>query len=342
MQIEKNKLLDILNIFKYILVNNSICEEYKCIYFSGKNIIMSNDKVIISYPFETEFKCYVYLEKILKFLEKIEDKIINLNIKNNFFILKSKKNKLEIKILESTFDIKIREPKKWSKVSSDFILGLKMISLSISEDINFTHDYINILHFKKDQIISTDNKRIGKYKLESSFDTTFCLSHYIGDLLLKIGNIKEYYLKEQFIFFKTENNIILKCILNSSKIPDFENFLSIPKKNIKIEFNKEICKAFDLCNIFNSDLHSNDKKVYLNIKDDKLICYTETNLGKVESKIDLNKEYKKEILFIIHPDFLLDLIKKEKFIFYYSEELGRIYYQDEKYNFVTMTIEEEK
>jgi DNA polymerase III sliding clamp (beta) subunit (PCNA family) len=338
MKINRKELVNILNKLKLIVSNKSTNEIYKCVFFSGEKIIVKNDQICIFFPFKTDFNCYVYLDKVYVYLNSINDDEINMQLKDNKLVVTAKKSKLTIKTLENNKKIEIIfNDKKWSKIPNDLHAGIEIIFLSITNEIYNEHEYINVLHFKNNIIMSTDNKKIGKYILSNNLNCEFALSYYASNILLKIGNLKKFKLMDNQIIFENEQGYNIICLTKKCNIPDFEQFLSIPKNSIQIKFDKEICDAIILCDIFNNDLEMDNKKLFLNIKNNILNCYTETGIGKVENIFELKKSYE-EILFIIHPDFLLDLIQKNKLEFFYNSELNRIYYQDNKYQFVTKTI----
>jgi hypothetical protein len=340
MELKRKDFLDILRVLKYGLIDRNLLQ-YQCLYFSGKEIIVANYKMIISYPFKTNFSCFVYADKIIRYIEKIESDDIKISVDGVFFKIESDRKKFKIKTIESNYKFKIGDIDFSNDIPDDFITSLHLMNLSIVNNIGLGTNYINMIHFNNNVVASTDNKRIGMYYLNSDMGN-FCLHSTISNILINIDSnidgFEKYKLEKNCIYLKTLEGFKLKINLIDSKLPDgFEKLLQIPEDVIDIKFGKDVIKDFEICDILNTDFDLYHKTIEMIINKNKIILIKESDLGIFENEILVNKDYEHEIRFEICSEFLVNLIKKEKYEFCYSPSKKTIHYKDEKYIYTAMT-----
>ncbi len=341
MKINREEFLNILKKLSFATSGKGVVEEFKCLYFDDNYLFTTDGRIIIRYPYKTDFNCYINLEKTIKYLEKIKDEELHMNMEKDQISFEAENTEFHLNTVQSDSKIEMVDIKEWEDLPEDFYeatqYGLYATSMN---EVNQTHEYINILFYKGNSLFSTDNKKISEYRFKTKLKHAFSISNNLADILLKIPNITKYALVDDHLYFKTDNDLIIQCLNKQLEIPEYSKFLEIPKENIDISFHHSILESLDICSIINNDFHDNDKKVYVYIKENQLTCYSKSEIGKVEYRSKLGVKYKNEILFIINPILLRDVLKDKSFNIYYSNELERIFFRNETYSFVTMTIEE--
>jgi len=266
-----------------------------------------------------------------------------LYLKDNFLIFEDDVSKFEINKIENEELFQISESIiGWKLLPNDFYEGIQKGLFGTNNQINYDYPFINTLFFKNEKVLSMDNMRISEYKFDSMIEDSFNLSSNISILLLKIKDIKWYKVIENKVFFKTSDNFIICCLFNEIKYPpEYNNFLNFDKDIIQINFGKHILESIDLCSILNNDLQENDQKVKIDVCKSYLICSSQTDKGRISYTVNLQKQYEEEFSFVINPIFLNQVIRDKSFKIFYDNVDNRIYFQDKKYKFVTMTIEED-
>jgi hypothetical protein len=335
MTVNKNDFLDILKKLNYAVSSKNIIEEFKCVFFDTKNIIASNGKIIISHPFKIDFTCVVYLEKILKYLEKVKSKEINITYKDNKLIIKENNTELQLLNVSDNNELfKIQQVEKWNDLPDNFYEGLKFSLFSTTSELNFTHPYINYIIFDDNKLFSTNNLKLSQYKLSQKVGK-FCIYNSLVIVLLEIPDIKQFSILENQIVFKTENNLLIYCSSKNMEFPDYESLLTLPKDFIEIDFLNCLNDSISFCDIFNTDLHNNDKNIMIKIEQDNLLCYTQTEQGRIEYKFKLDKKYKEKIIFVLNPILLDEIIKQDDFKCCYDLN-EKIYFYNKSYVFITL------
>ena len=334
MQINKNELLKAIK-YLDLIVDKKSSGIGNSIYFDTKNIIASNNGMLLSYPFITDFKCFISPEKIIKYLEKVKQEEIDIIYENDILTLKDKKTELILKTFVNIKDIlELKEVIDWKELPDDFFKGLRYSMYSSTNEIYIGRDFIGYILFKDNKIFSTNNRKLSEYTFDNVIGD-FSIYNNIILILLKIPDIINYCLLEDKIIFKTKDNLIIYCETKNIDFPKYEDILALRKENIEIDFLDCLIESLDFCEILNQDLEYDDKKINFEINKNKLLVYTETIEGKIKYEYDLKKEYEQNINFYLNPNLIKEIIQQKDFKCYYDLQ-EKIYFMNDKYRFVCM------
>lgn len=331
MQVNKNELLESIKILD-LIVSKGSSGIGSSVYFEGNNLIASNNGMIIQIPFKTDFQCFMNPEKIIKYLEKVKDKDINISFENDNLILKNKKTEL---ILTSYLNIKdtvkLKKIKEWKKLPLDFYKALQYCMYSSTNNEYINHSYIGYFIFNGDKVFSTNNYKLGEYTLSEKMDS-FNIYTLIIISLMKIKDIIEYSVLDDIITFRTKDNIIIYCENKNIDMPEYKNILKLSDNNVEIDFIDCLVEGFDFCEILSKELNEEDKLILFEIDKDNLLISIETLEGKLKYNYKLNKEYKDKISFMLNPDLLKEIIKQKDFKCYYDK--WKMFFINDNYKFV--------
>lgn len=340
MKIEKKELLEKLNKVKAGLSTKEIIEHGKHIAVTGDEIISFNDQISIGVGFKTDFSCFVPAEELLKIVSKIKSDEIQISFKNNILSIKSGNVSGQLKCLDQ--DLKeflenIRPAKKklkWNNLPEDFIEGITMTVFSCSSDM--TKPYLTCLNIQTDEIVSSDNIRISRFSFDKEkMKDAFLLPATSAKELLKIKNITQYAITNSWVFFKNKEGLTFCSRIVEADFPDVSAFFEI--EGGKFSFPKTVETAISTASILAEGDYDFDKKIKVVVKDKKMTCKGEQDIGWVleETEVSIAKNFS----FVINPFFFMEVLKhtsnakiNDNVILFYSKNFQHLImlFEDDK------------
>jgi len=326
-KINRVELLEVLEKLKPLVGRAGNFEN--SFYFYNNNIFTYNEEACIFYPFvfldsEKKFpNCFLPANKLIDVLSIINDTV---DIKEENIIFKSKGALGKLKILSipdeiisiiESFNFEKLIKNKWLKLPKEFIDGISLCLFSvIKNDIISCLDCINV---NNDEIISSDNSRVSRFKISSKIKDSFLIPYNSAKEIIKYSII-EYQADDTWIYFKTKENIIFCLRRITEKYPEVDTFFNNFKgKNIILP--EGLKESINTASILAEGDFSLDKEIDIIIEDGKIKCIGENNVGLIEAVLSI--ESKVKISFTINPSFfssILDLsnymvIGKESVLF---------------------------
>lgn len=334
MKVDKTKLLNILTTIKPGLNKNDYVEHGNNFIFTGKEIITYNDEIAISYPYESNLDCSVPADKFYKLISNINTQSFIMIQKDNNLEIRSSGLKAEILISYYKDIIELIKPSnidmKWTKLPDNFKKGIELCLFSLSDNCAIRPG-LECLFINHQQIISCDNYRMSQYTLSETLEHKFLLPGPAAKEVIKF-NITHYYLSEAWIYFKTDENIVFCSRYKpSDEYPSTEGFLEVKGKTIILP--KELRNNISTSAIMAEENINHNKKVTIIIKDSKIICRGENDIGYVESFIEIDSE--ENITFIINPLFFIQILNKSNTMIY-NEERKRLLFESDNFKHVLM------
>ncbi len=306
MKINRIELLEILKKIKPGLANKDIIEQTTHFIFTGKNILTYNDQISISHPFESELICSIPADEFYKILNEIDEEEIDLSLQENILHFQTKKINVELSInLEIDKALLIEADENWKRLPSNFLEGISFCLFSASKDM--THPVLTAIYINENKITSSDNYRISQYYTKGKIKDSFLFSASIIKELTKFP-VVQYSINDSWIFFKTEDEIIFSCRQIEGEFPDTSSIFEI--KGEEIILPEETKKAIDVSSILAEGEFESDKKITVNIKNGKLTCSGQRDIGKINFTIKADSLKGKEFTFGINPDFFKMILLK--------------------------------
>ncbi len=276
-------------------------DKFSNFIFTGKNLVTYNEGICIKHPFETDFECSITANEFHVTLQKLKSDKIDLELLDKELIVKSKRSKMRLAITEDeeTLNIikQILPDKKlrFKNLTDDFKEALKSCMFSVDNDET---DVLNNLSIDKNQVISSDDVRVTLFEMKEGLKDSFLLPVKSVFELIKF-DVNKYCLKEDWIYFKTDDDVLFCSRVISKEYPDMLGFFEFDSTRMRLpdELNDIIDRSIILAE-GDKDI---DKKITVEIGNGKIKCIGEKDIGRIESEMDLIGKKKAE--FVINPIF---------------------------------------
>lgn len=306
MEIKRKELVNVLEQVKKGLAKRDLIEQSTAFIFTNKQVMTFNDEIFAMSNTDLDIEGVVEAEPLLKLLNKVKDETIRIESEDNELKIKGKKFSAGV-----SFDPEIRipidninTPKKLKKLSSEFTNVAKLACLTAGKSLS--EPLFTCVHIHKNIIESCDNDRITICELEQSFDFDILVP---ADNLLEICKEKltAIHVDDSWIYFKTDNGVILATKLYNEEYKDLHQFIPEENEGKIIEFPKQINEIINRADIFSKDTVLKEKNVKINIKKGKLTIKSQNEQGwfKETTKVD----FKEDLSFSINLEFLEDILK---------------------------------
>jgi len=317
-QYDRKELLSVLQKVSPAISSKDNIEEMQYFIFTGKNLITNNGQISICHPLKTNFKCMTSSNELSNILFFMNDEKIIINHKDNKLYFKEENDKESINAELVTKDISEIanefievielnnfDESVFKKLPDDFIDAIKICSFTVSKDNSGS--ILTCISINNNVVISSDDYRISMFTLKESINDKFLIPLKSVNELVNL-DIKGYFKKNNWLYFLVDNNIIFCSRMLSDEFPEVMNEFKFKAKNIILpdEFSNIVKRA----SIFAEGEDDIDKKIEVKIKDGKISCKGQNELGWIESKTGIN--IKEEFTFSINPNFLLQILSKTK------------------------------
>lgn len=308
MKLKREKLIDVLNRISPGLgkgIKGNLIDQSDHFIFNNDLVYTFNDKITISSKGpKTKVSGAVRSYELFKLLSKIKDEEIDMTLGEGEIIITGKKKKAGIKLdaeitLEIPFDL--NEVKKWKVLPKDFISATSLSLFSAARDL--VMGPLTCLYFHGQYVISSDNFRLTKIGLDASMDA-FLLPADSAEQLCKYEPTK-YSLQGNWAHFQDEEDTVFSCRTGIEDYPEVEHLLDVKGRTITLP--KKLREALDRAEILATATFEHDKRVAIEIGDNKLICTGEGEYGWLEEEIDIDYD-KRKLSLLVHPAMLKDVL----------------------------------
>jgi DNA polymerase III sliding clamp (beta) subunit (PCNA family) len=328
MKIETKQFREIINeLYKH--VDNK--KEGKFL-FDGKKALVENEQYAYEIPLETGIQIMVPVEELSKIVNKINDLKITIEVKDDFFLLKTKKTKTKISCFPLTF-FGNRKVENWEPAPDNFNEALGLTLFSASRD-NIRPAF-NSIHVNEKAVESTDNYRISQFCMSKKMNE-FLLPLRSAVLVSKHKTVK-YSVEENWIHFKNEDDSIFHSKIIETKFPSIKKVFD---KYTDVEFfdlPQELSEIIDLVEVLAEGEHMLEKRILVQIEEGKIKCKAENETGWIESKTKINT--KSNVQFLINPYFMKEILKISSQAAIVD---GAIIFKSENFKHLMMTFKLEK
>ena len=307
MKIKRESLLNAFNAVQPGLAKKEIIEQMAHFIFTGQHLITYNDKVCVSYPFETDFKCSVYAGDFYKIISKIKSEIIDLEHKNDSLIAKSKRTTIkmttivedEVSELLSNLEDQIKE--EWTSLPDNFLEGLYLCMFSASKDQ--TQGTLVCVKVEGDLIQSTDSIRISQFQMSGEVEKMLISASAIP--ALKGLGVTNYHISKSWLHFLNDNNVRISIRTVHGEFPDSSKFFKM--KGTRLKLPSELKDALETVGIMAEGDITTDKVVNVVIDNQQMILTSKKERGSIEKIVPI-KYNRDKIEFTSNPVFLAQIL----------------------------------
>lgn len=231
--------------------------------FKDNFLFVHNGYSFIGIPFKADFEGSIKANQLLTMLKSINDETISITSTDNVVTFSTEDTTIDMNKIHNEESSFLAEKIygqygffDWEKLEDDLQQGVKVCINSVSKDKS-VGIYNGI--FFGNSIISTDNYKISKYKLKKGFKN-FILSEEVSKILSKFDDIAEFYTENNWVHFKTKDEVIISARVLIGNFPheeiemmfeeeaNFDEVFELPEKiidKIKIAKNMSIVEDFE-------------------------------------------------------------------------------------------------
>lgn len=305
MQVDREKLIDILDKVSPGLSKKELIEQSTCFVFEDGYISTFNDDIACSHEFDEKVTGAVQADPLLKILKKLKGTTIKieLNEDNSELLFKDKRRRGGIKFEgEVLLPIAtIKRPKKWRKLPKGFLKALNIAKNTASNDE--TRFIVTCIHIHPKFIETTDNYQLTHCKLKTGFESPILFradyaKHIVSAGMTECGETKTW------IHFRNNTGLTLSCRrYTEEEFVDTKATLKVTGNSISLPH--KLKDAAERSNVFSEESENNEVSVELSRG--KLKLQSTGSSGwyeEVLKKIDYDGE---PITFLTTPDTLANL-----------------------------------
>jgi len=262
MRILLKRLLAILSQLKPGLVSGSVYEQASHFLFNGKYVWTYNDHMCAIHPFKTKFPFSVNAQDFHSLCTKLNNTgfdVISITLEKNKLLIKAKNDKgkskkefegridclstiEEMSLFFNQFSL---DQNKWNPLPDNFVEGVDLCLLSLSDDI--TDRRFSSVHVHKKYLLSSDDIRLTKVNLSSPMNDSFVMP---GFNLSYFSNFTfdKYLIDFPWSIFKSSESNVILCIRLVDQEPlDPGDIFGFDKMEIAVPVDfKEVV---DLCSV---------------------------------------------------------------------------------------------
>jgi len=353
MRILLKKLLTILSLLRPGLVSGSVYEQASHFIFNGEYVWTYNDHMCVLHPFKTTFSFSVKAQDFFTLCTKLNNTgfdVISIVLEDNQLLIKTKSKKKGIKkeftgkisalstieemaVFLNQFSL---NQNKWNTLPDNFVEGVSLCLLSLSDDI--TDRRFSSIHVHEKYLISSDDVRLTKVKLSSSIKDSFVMP---GFNLSYFSNFTfdKYSIDFPWVIFKSDKNGIVLCVRLIEQQPlNLGNIFDFDKTEIPIPINfKEVV---NLCSV-----SSDETEIIKFCFDNNTLQCEGFNSCKhfdIKQDIDFKGE---EVIFTGNPLFfkqLFNVIDIKDFKMFCCKEKKKLLFISDQIQHLLALISEEK
>jgi len=245
---------------------------------------------------------------LLRYLQKVDKKEIDLEKENNLLFIRGKRSKASFSCFES-FSFSL--PKKWDKIGPGFLEGVKEARNYISK--SFYRPVLTTVCVKENSIQASNGlvyfRTLGEDDFLKKEETLIPGS---GISFLVTLNPSEYCIDDTMIYFRKDSDFVGACALMGGVYPDVVEMKKDYEKGKFVSFHSQTKNVIERCSVFVERMRfEEEKEVYVTLKRKKAYIKVKSNIGSNEEIFKAKYDESLEGLsFCLRPDFFLKILEK--------------------------------
>ena len=310
MKINKDELLNALEIVKPGLANKELIEQSTSFAFMNERVVTYNDEISISHPVEgLEIEGAVQAQELYQLLSKLKKDDIEIIVEDNQIILKASSRSKAGLTLQQEIKLPLEEigdQGKWKKLPEDFIRHVNFAIGACSRDMS--RPVLTCVHVNKEgRIESSDGYCINRCELEENMPVkTFLIPATSAVTLVKLGPTKIAEGKG-WIHFQTDAGTIMSCRVFEDEYPDISDFLEV--EGIEIKFPRTTNEVLDRASVFSKRDHFLDEEVVVTLEDNRMKVSSKSDSGWLQEEINIKYD-DSPISFSVTPYLLRGILEE--------------------------------
>jgi hypothetical protein len=282
---------------------NTILQGADTFIFHDGFIHTYNDTISVSVHFPITNKAGENISAAIKakdfydLISRYEGDTISIIPKSDMWIVKSENARAELTLLENNLIERIQGITngkfKWATIPERFFEGLAICNFK-------SQSQLSGVYCSDKNIISTDNLKVNQYTLDNDIVTSFWINNDAVTELLKLNNVKKYYVSDSWAHFQTEDKTIFSCKRLAqdnypyTKVIDFIESHKKEKGDISNELPNKLIDAVNRAAALSQNIESFDT-VKLTFTRDNIEVFSQRPSGKYTENVLWEKPFKKDI-----------------------------------------------
>jgi hypothetical protein len=282
---------------------NTILQGADTFIFHDGFIHTYNDTISVSVHFPITNKAGENISAAIKakdfydLISRYEGDTISITPKSDMWIVKSENARAELTLLENNLIERIQGITngkfKWANIPERFFEGLAICNFK-------SQSQLSGVYCADKNIISTDNLKVNYYTLDDEIATSFWINNDAVTELLKLNNVKKYYVSDSWVHFQTEDKTIFSCKRLAqdnypyTKVIDFIKSHKKEKGDISNELPNKLIDAVNRAAALSQNIESFDT-VKLTFTKDNIEVFSQRPSGKYTENVPWEKPFKKDI-----------------------------------------------
>lgn len=305
MKIEREELLQQLELVIPGVSKRDMIEQSNCFLFLKDRIVTYNDEMMISAKCETGITGAVQAEPLLALIRKLSDAELEITSSDSHIKIKGKGRRLSAIRLDKQviFDYSKMEfpgEEDWKTLPDEFVSAVSRVYQCAGKDSS--QFSLTCVHLHKKWIEAFDNFQITRY---------FCKMDLKESILVPASTIKnvvsmdinKFGLTDSWIHFTNEDELLISCRTDKRDYPDTSPILE--EEGSEIVIPKGLSECVERAEIF-SVANQDENVVEVTLGNETLQIKGEGAVGWYKEQITI--PYKgEEIHFLVPPSLLYDL-----------------------------------
>lgn len=306
-QVIVNALENVSSGISSSLVGGLVDQNQHYIFWKGR-VRTFNDEILLTYPLDIGIEKAAVRLELFSLLKNTKVKEVQIEETEKEILIHSKKISAgvlkEDEIKSPAIEVKL--PKEWKKTPVDLSEAVKFCLTSISE--NMSMPQFTAIHFNGRYVESSDNYRITRHSLSSSFEKNLLVAgRYLKEFVN--GAYTQYAVNDNWIHFKNEEGKTYSCrVMKGMDFPDTKSMIT--KEGTTINLPKNLPDILMRTFVFTEEEKGRTKSD-LNVKvtKGKIVLSTKNSYGWIQEKTKSDYKGDKGFKFKIASRFLLDALK---------------------------------
>jgi hypothetical protein len=289
--------------------------------FTGKDVATFNDRLCITHPYDSDFKCSVKAIDFHKWLSYIEGEKLDLtldgkamvatveNDEAGFSCSLDDNHKVEKYIRRRSHDAK----GKFEKLPDEFLEGVQLCMFSCSTDLS--RSAMNCVNINGKDLMSSDGMRLSWFTMSDEMPSCLIRARDLSELVK--FPITQYRITKKWAHFKTDDGVMFSAKLITGDYPDKRPHFDATKKLTvvaEIEFPKEpLQRSLNATGIMVEEADMIDRFVQVELEPNSIILSSERSKGMATgwTKSRIETEYEgTPVHFKINPTFLYQVLDR--------------------------------
>lgn len=301
-------LTKVLNKVKAGLGDKNVIEQFGHFIFKPGHVIAYNDELCATTPIDLQMETSVDADDLQKLLKTTATSEIELKTENQKLYIKAEDGTkgalasvVEDKVSKYVESLEL-DAIEWLPLPAQALKGLYLCSFSASKDL--TQGILTCVSVSENLICSTDTLRVSYFEMEEEMTPFLIPARSVSDIVSQ--PVTKYAVKNGWVYFGTEDNLILASRVLSGDYPDLTPYLEVNGE--QVEFPDSVSKTISAISFMAEGEHDADKLVEISFQKGQIIAKAEKATGWVEKPAAWEGDL--EFTIFANPDFMIDVLEK--------------------------------